>query len=70
MDGLSCNGILSDFCLQKIRFCTVDAVANVMRCSFVRDSLGNLPERSFAETWRSRTQQVPCPYVRHEDKNE
>ena len=62
VDGLSCRGVVPDFCLQKVRFCTVDGIGNVMPCSFVRTSLGNLRERSFAEIWRSRGAQVPCSF--------
>lgn len=64
VDSLSCRGVIPDFCLQKIRFCTVDALGNVMPCSFVREpALGSLPRQSFAEIWRSRGRQVPCPYA-------
>ena len=63
VDGLTCSGEMPDFCLQKKRFCTVDAAGNVLPCSFVRKPIGNLLERSFAEIWRSRGEQVSCPFV-------
>ena len=64
IDGLSCRGVLAEFCMQKVRFCTVDARGTVMPCSFVREPMGNLLERPFAHIWRSRGNQVPCPYVK------
>ena len=64
VDGLTCAGEMADFCLQKQRFCTVDAAGNVLPCSFVRKPIGNLLQRPFAEIWRSRGQQVPCPFVK------
>ena len=66
VDGLTCAGEMPDFCLQKQRFCTVDAAGNVLPCSFVRKPIGNLLQRPFAEIWRSRGQQVPCPFVKGE----
>ena len=63
VDGLSCSGVLADFCLQKVRFCTVDPAGHVMPCSFVRKPLGNLVEKPFGEIWRSRGRQIPCPYA-------
>jgi len=66
VDGLTCAGELPEFCLQKKRFCTVDAAGNVLPCSFVREPLGNLLWKPFAEIWRSRGQQVPCPFVQGE----
>ena len=66
IDGLTCAAELSDFCLQKRRFCDVDSLGNVLPCSFVRTSLGNLLRESFAEIWRFRGEQVPCPFA-HED---
>jgi len=63
VDGLTSSGEMPDFCLQKKRFCTVDAAGNVLPCSFVRKPIGNLLERSFAEIWRYRGEQVSCPFV-------
>ena len=63
VDGLTCAGELPDFCMQKRRFCDVDSLGNVLPCSFVREPLGNLLEKRFAEIWRSRGEQVPCPFT-------
>jgi MoaA/NifB/PqqE/SkfB family radical SAM enzyme len=63
VDGLTCSGELPDFCMQKRRFCDVDSLGNVLPCSFVREPLGNLLENGFAEIWRSRGGQVPCPFT-------
>jgi MoaA/NifB/PqqE/SkfB family radical SAM enzyme len=63
VDGLSCSSEIKDFCMQKRRFCDVDSLGNVLPCSFVRERLGNLLEKPFAEIWRSRGEQVPCPFV-------
>ena len=63
VDGLTCAGELPDYCMQKRRFCDVDSQGNVMPCSFVRAPMGNLLEKPFAEIWRSRGEQAPCPYV-------
>ncbi len=63
VDGLTCSPEMRDFCLQKKRFCTVDATGNALPCSFVREPFGNLLGKPFAEIWRSRGQQVPCPFV-------
>lgn len=63
VDGLTCASEMADFCMQKRRFCDVDSLGNVLPCSFVRKPLGNLLERTFAEIWRSRGEQVPCPFV-------
>ena len=63
MDGLTCAGELPDYCMQKRRFCDVDSLGNVMPCSFIREPLGNLLEKSFAEIWKSRGDQVACPFV-------
>ena len=49
--------------MQKRRFCDVDSLGNVLPCSFVRRPLGNLLENGFAEIWRSRGGQVPCPFT-------
>ena len=62
VDALSCRNAVADFCLQKIRFCTVDSVGNVLPCSFVREPIGNLLQQHFTEIWRSRGEQVPCPF--------
>jgi len=63
VDGLTCSSGLPDYCMQKRRFCDVDSLGNVLPCSFVRKPIGNLLERSFAEIWMSRGEQVPCPFV-------
>ncbi len=63
VDGLTCAGELPEFCLQKKRSCTVDASGNALPCSFVREPFGNLLGKPFAEIWRSRGEQVPCPFV-------
>ena len=63
VDGLTCISEIKDFCMQKRRFCDVNSLGNVLPCSFVRKPLGNLLERPFAEIWRSRGEQVPCPFV-------
>jgi len=63
VDGLTCSGELPEFCLQKKRFCTVDPQGNAMPCSFVREPFGNLLGKPFAEIWRSRGQQVRCPFL-------
>jgi len=63
VDGLTCSGEMPDFCLQKKRFCTVDAAGNVLPCSFVRKPIGNLLQKPFAEIWRSRGEQVACPFA-------
>jgi len=64
VDGLTCAGELPDYCLQKRRFCDVDSQGNVLPCSFVREPLGNLLKKGFAEIWRSRGEQAPCPFTR------
>jgi MoaA/NifB/PqqE/SkfB family radical SAM enzyme len=63
VDGLTCASELPDFCMQKRRFCDLDSLGNVMPCSFVRQPMGNLLKKTFAETWRSRGEQVSCPFV-------
>ena len=63
VDGLTCARELSDFCMQKRTFCDVDSLGNVLPCSFIREQVGNLLEKSFAEIWRSRGEQVPCPFA-------
>jgi MoaA/NifB/PqqE/SkfB family radical SAM enzyme len=63
VDGLSCSSEIKEFCMQKKRFCDVDSSGNVLPCSFIRKPLGNLLVKSFAEIWRSRGEQVPCPFV-------
>jgi MoaA/NifB/PqqE/SkfB family radical SAM enzyme len=63
VDGLTSSGELPGFCMQKRRFCDVDSLGNVLPCSFVREPLGNLLEKGFAEVWRSRGGQVPCPFT-------
>ena len=63
VDGLTCAGELPDFCMQKRRFCDVDSLGNVVPCSFVREPMGNLLSQRFADIWRSRGEQVPCPFV-------
>jgi MoaA/NifB/PqqE/SkfB family radical SAM enzyme len=68
VDALSCKGSIADFCLQKIRFCTVDSVGNMLPCSFIRKPIGNLLQQPFTKIWRSRGEQVPCPFVG--DKND
>jgi MoaA/NifB/PqqE/SkfB family radical SAM enzyme len=68
VDGLTCSGELSDFCMQKRRFCDVDSQGNVLPCSFVRKPLGNLLEKGFTEIWRSRGEQVACPFVGGEEE--
>jgi len=66
VDGLTCAGELPDYCLQKRRFCDVDSQGNVLPCSFVREPLGNLLEKGFAEVWRSRGEQAPCPFAQED----
>ena len=70
VDGLTCCSDLSDFCMQKTHFCDVDSLGNVLPCSFIREPIGNLLQLPFAEIWRSRGEQVPCPYVAAESKDE
>ena len=67
VDGLTCAGELLDFCMQKRRFCDVDSLGNVLPCSFVREPLGNLLENRFAEIWRSRGEQVTCPFAQEDN---
>ena len=62
VDGLACSDEIPDYCMQKRRFCDVDSLGNVFPCSFVRDPMGNLLEKSFEEIWRSRGNQVLCPF--------
>ena len=63
VDGLTCCSEVPDFCMQKRRFCDVDAQGNVLPCSFVREPMGNLLEKPFSEIWRSRGEQALCPFV-------
>ena len=63
VDGLTCAAALPEFCMQKKRFCTVDALANVLPCSFIRTPVGSLLEKPFANVWRSRGEPIPCPFV-------
>jgi MoaA/NifB/PqqE/SkfB family radical SAM enzyme len=63
VDGLTCAGELPDYCMQKRRFCDVDSLGNVMPCSFVRTPMGSLLEKRFAEIWKSRGEQMACPFV-------
>jgi len=67
VDGLTCSGELPDFCMQKRRFCDVDSLGNVMPCSFVRTPIGNLLDKPFAEIWRSRGEQVACPFAQEDN---
>lgn len=67
VDGLTCSGELPDYCMQKRRFCDVDSQGNVMPCSFVRTPIGSLLEKPFAEIWRARGEQAPCPFTRGKD---
>jgi hypothetical protein len=64
VDGLTCSGEMPDYCMQKRRFCTIDAAGNVLPCSFIRKPIGNLLKQPFTEIWRSRGEQVPCPFVK------
>jgi MoaA/NifB/PqqE/SkfB family radical SAM enzyme len=68
VDGLTCSRELPDYCMQKRRFCDVDSQGNVMPCSFVRTPIGNLLDKPFDEIWRSRGEQVPCPFVGGEEE--
>ena len=42
---------------------------NVMPCSSVRKLMGDLLELPFADIWRSRGEQVPCPYARDAERS-
>ena len=53
--------------MQKRRFCDVDSQGNVLPCSFVREPLGNLLDKSFSEIWRSRGEQVSCPFAQEDN---
>lgn len=63
VDGLSCFGTKQDYCLQKKTFCDIDSLGNVYPCSFIRRSIGNVLEHSFAEIWKKRGEQERCPFM-------
>jgi MoaA/NifB/PqqE/SkfB family radical SAM enzyme len=59
VDGATCNT-----CLAAKRFCDIDSLGNVMVCSFIRKSIGNIVNKPFADIWASRKKVTCCPYVK------
>lgn len=51
-------------CLAAKRFCDVHSNGDVSVCSFVREPIGNLRERSFKEIWRLKPRNIACPYFK------
>jgi MoaA/NifB/PqqE/SkfB family radical SAM enzyme len=64
VDGLSCFGKNDEYCLQKKRFADIASNGDVYPCSFIRKSIGNVLEKSFAEIWRDRGEQIKCLYIK------
>jgi MoaA/NifB/PqqE/SkfB family radical SAM enzyme len=64
VDGMSCFGKNDEYCLQKKRFADISSYGDVYPCSFIRESIGNVLEKSFAEIWKARGEQIKCPYIK------
>jgi len=64
VDGISCFGKNDEYCLQKKRFADISSYGDVYPCSFIRESMGNILEKSFAEIWKARGEQIKCPYIK------
>jgi MoaA/NifB/PqqE/SkfB family radical SAM enzyme len=58
------DGPCLGFCLAAKRFCDVHSNGDLSVCSFVREPIGNLTEKSFKEIWRLRPKEVKCPYFK------
>jgi MoaA/NifB/PqqE/SkfB family radical SAM enzyme len=66
VDGMSCFGKNDEYCFQKKRFADIASNGDVYPCSFIRESMGNVLEKSFAEIWRAKGEQIKCPYIKEE----
>lgn len=64
VDGMTCFGKNDEYCLQKKRFADIASNGDVYPCSFIREGIGNVLEKSFAEIWRARGEQIKCPYIK------
>lgn len=68
VDGMTCFGKTDEYCLQKKRFADISSNGDVYPCSFIRKSMGNILEKSFAEIWSMRGEQIGCPYIKEKDE--
>jgi len=57
------DSMLSNECYMSERLATISHEGDVHPCSFVRESQGNITDRSFADIWSSRSPKSLCPYA-------
>jgi MoaA/NifB/PqqE/SkfB family radical SAM enzyme len=56
------DGSVVGQCWCNYRFVDIDALGNIMPCSFIREPMGNLLEKPFRDIWESRDRYQECPY--------